>query len=175
LQLIDRLRKRLQGAARGVLTTVPPVAGTAPSSGHDVRARLLAISGKGIETREDDGDVVVCWAAKVASVDGGGADYEYLYRAIQVSLDGDSRTARGVCLSTSSEGELDSGGLSFSKSWRRGQEIGFEELHVLAWLGPHRTEGGASEEGYRFSWSMLRDPVITAVTGAGWTYRPQRV
>ena len=38
------------------------------------------------------------------------------------------------------------------------------------------TEGGADESGYKFSWGdTLRDPVIEAVTGAGWTYKPKRI
>jgi hypothetical protein len=67
------------------------------------------------------------------------------------------------------------GDLSFTKDWQRGQEMGSETLHVIAWLGPHRTEGGAAERGYKFSWSDLREPVIEAVTGAGWTYKPKRI
>jgi hypothetical protein len=46
---------------------------------------------------------------------------------------------------------------------------------VLAWLGPHGTEGGADEKGYKFAWSDLREPVIEAVTGAGWTYKPKKI
>lgn len=57
--------------------------------------------------------------------------------------------------------------------WEHGQHIGSETVHVLAWLGPHKASGGDS--GYRFSWSDLRDPVIDAVTGAGWTYKPKKV
>ena len=53
--------------------------------------------------------------------------------------------------------------------------MGSETMHVIAWLGPHRTEGGADEKGYKFSWGDLRDPVIEAVTGAGWTYKPKRI
>jgi hypothetical protein len=54
--------------------------------------------------------------------------------------------------------------------------MGSEKMHVIAWLGPHKTEGGADEEGYEFSWGdTLRDPVIEAVTGAGWTYKPKRI
>ena len=34
---------------------------------------------------------------------------------------------------------------------------------------------GADESGYRFAWGDLRDPVIEAVTGAGWTYKPKKV
>ena len=44
---------------------------------------------------------------------------------------------------------------------------------MIAWLGPHATEGGADESGYKFAWSDLREPVIDAVTGAGWTYKPK--
>jgi hypothetical protein len=31
------------------------------------------------------------------------------------------------------------------------------------------------EKGHKFRWTDLRDPVIEAVTGAGWTYRPKKV
>ena len=133
-----------------------------------MKERLLAIRGRGIAAREDGDDVVVCWSAKVVSAGVAGADYEYLYRAIRVAFDPDAKTVRGICLSTATEGELDGHGLSVSGSWRRGQQVGAEQFHVLAWLGPHRTEGGAGEDGYRFSWSLLRDPVIAAATKAGW-------
>ena len=56
---------------------------------------------------------------------------------------------------------------SASKSWERGQHVGSETLHVLAWLGPHRTRVGPDEKGHKFAWSDLREPVIEAVTGAG--------
>lgn len=46
---------------------------------------------------------------------------------------------------------------------------------MIAWLGPHHTEGGAGEEGYKFSWGDLRKQVMDAVTGGGWTYKPKRV
>ncbi len=65
--------------------------------------------------------------------------------------------------------------LSGGAEWERGQHIGSETMHVLAWLGPHHTEGGADERGYKFSWADLREPVIEAVTAAGWTYKPKKV
>ena len=84
--------------------------------------------------------------------------------------------ATGIGLKTTTEAELDAGGaLSGSGDWERGQHIGSETVHVLAWLGPHSTDGGADESGYKFSWSMLREPVIDAVTGAGWTYKPKKI
>ncbi len=46
---------------------------------------------------------------------------------------------------------------------------------MIAWLGPHHTGGGADESGYKFSWAELREPIIDAVTGAGWTYKPKKV
>jgi hypothetical protein len=49
---------------------------------------LSAVSGKGIETGEDGGEIVVAWSAKVASAGPVGAEYEHLYRAIRVSLEG---------------------------------------------------------------------------------------
>ena len=85
----------------------------------------------------------------------------------RIDLDPAEQEAVGLCLKTTTEGELNwGGGFTGAASWERGQHIGTETLHVLAWLGPHHTEGGADERGYKFSWSQLRDPVIDAVTGA---------
>jgi hypothetical protein len=81
--------------------------------------------------------------------------------------------SRGVL--TTTEAGLGPGVFSGAQSWERSQHVGSETMHVLAWLGPHHTEGGADEKGYKFSWSDLRDPVIEAVTGAGWTYKPKKI
>ncbi len=91
-----------------------------------------------------------------------------------MSLDQKKHTATGICLKTTTEAELGSS-LSAHKSWERGQRIGSEKVTILAWLGPHAVGGAATEEGYTFHWSDLRDPVIAAITGAGWTYKPKTV
>jgi hypothetical protein len=72
-----------------------------------VERRLLAISGRGIEAGRDGEEIVVAWGAKVASAGAGGAEYEWLYRAVRVELDRGSQSASGVCLKTSAEAELD--------------------------------------------------------------------
>jgi hypothetical protein len=168
---LDKLKEK----GRGVVTAAKPEDDVEAQPAEEVRRRLLFISGKGIETAESDGDVIVAWAAKITSAGAGAAGGEYLYRAIRVSLDEQDREASGICLSTTSEAEITIGGsLSGGAGWKRGQEVGSETVHVLAWLGPHRTEGGADEKGYKFSWSDLREPVIDAVTGAGWTYKPKK-
>jgi hypothetical protein len=164
---------RLKAKTRGVMTAAKPEKGVAPSAEADVRERLLSIGGPGIKTSEQDGDIVVSWSARVASAGIGGADYEYRYRAIRVSLDAGEDTASGICLKATTEGELDGSGLSAHKDWERGQHMGSEKMTVLAWLGPHDVEGGATELGYTFNWADLRGPVIAAVTGAGWTYKPK--
>jgi hypothetical protein len=166
---------RLKARARGVMTAAKPEKGVPPASETDVRDRLLSISGSGIETSEQDNDIVVSWSAKVASLESGGADYEYRYRAIRISLDAGEHTATGICLKTTTERELDASAPSAHKDWERGQYVGSEKMIVLAWLGPHHVEGGATEQGYTFNWSDLRAPVITAVTGAGWTYKPKTI
>jgi hypothetical protein len=169
---LDKLKEK----SRGVMTAAKPDEGVAPQPAGEVRRRLLAISGKGIETSEEEGDIVVAWSAKVASAGGGGAEYEYLYRAIRVSLDEGDHEATGIGLKTTATAEIGAQGtFSGTKGWERGQHIGSETVHVLAWLGPHYTEGGADESGYKFSWSDLREPVLEAVTGAGWTYKPKKV
>jgi hypothetical protein len=168
--LFDKLKEK----GRGIVTAAKPQEGVAPASEQDVRAGLHAISGRGIQTADDGDEVVVSWSAKVASAGIGGGEYEYLYRAIRVELDPGKNEASGICFKTTTEAELGDS-LSISKNWEKGQHVGSETVHVIAWLGPHHTEGGADEKGYKFSWSDLRDPVIDAVTGAGWTYKPKRV
>jgi hypothetical protein len=169
---LDKLKEK----GRGVVTAAKPEEGAEPQSAEEVRRRLLAISGKGIATGEDGGDIVVAWSAEVASAGPGGAEHEYLYRAIRIGLEEADREATGIGLKTTTKEELDAGGApSGSENWERGQHIGSDTVHVLAWLGPHATEGGANESGYKFSWSVLREPVIDAITGAGWTYKPKKI
>ena len=170
--LFDKLKEK----SRGILTEAKPKDGVAPASAEEVKARLLAIFGRGIQTGEDDNEIVVAWGAKIASAGVDGGEYESLYRAIRVELDPSKNEAKGLCYKTTTQGDLDwSGSLSASKKWERGQHIGTELVHVIAWLGPHHTSGGADEKGYKFSWSDLREPVLQAVTGAGWTYKPKKV
>jgi len=169
---LDKLKEK----GRGVMTAAKPEDGVEAQSPEEVRRRLMAISGKGIETGEDGEEIVVAWSAKIAGAGVGGGDYEYLYRAIRIGLDEGDHEAEGICFKTTINAEIDvSGGLSGSKDWERGQHIGSETVQVLAWLGPHHTEGGADEKGYKFSWSDLRQPVLDAVTGAGWTYKPKKI
>jgi hypothetical protein len=168
---LDKLKEK----SRGVMTAAKPEEGVEAQPAAVVRERLLAIGGKGIETGEDEGKIVVSWAAKIASAGAGSAGYEYLYRAIEIDLDEGEREAEGICLKTTTEAEIGiGGGFSGAKNWERGQHIGSETVHVIAWLGPHHTEGGADEKGYKFAWGDLREPVIDAVTGAGWTYKPKK-
>jgi len=169
---LDKLKEK----GRGVITAAKPEEGVPAAAADEVRSRLRAISGKGIETGSDGEQVVVSWSAKVASAGVGGGEYEYRYRAIRLDLDPESSTASGICFKTDTEAEIDTdASFSASKQWERGQHVGSEKMHVIAWLGPHSTEGGADESGYEFSWSDLREPVIEAVTGAGWTYKPKKV
>lgn len=170
------LFEALKDKSRGILTSAKPDEGVEAQPADEVRRRLSAISGKGIETSAADDEIVVAWAAGISSAGGGGGESEYLYRAIRLELDEGDHEAKAICLKTTSRAEINLGlGLSGGKDWERGQHVGSETVHVLAWLGPHRTEGGADESGYKFSWSDLRDPAIDAVTGAGWTYKPKKV
>ena len=161
---------------RGVVSAAKPEAGVAPEPADEVRRRLLAISGKGIEVADTDGEITVMWSAKIAGVSPIGAGSKYLYRAVRIDLDEGDREAKGLCLSTTKTKRLGASGFFTGWSnWERGQPVGGETVHVIAWLGPHETEGAADEKGFKFSWSDLREPVMDAVTGAGWTYKPKAV
>lgn len=174
--LLDKLK------GSGVLTAAEPEKGVEPASPEEVASRLRAISGTGIETvQDDDRAIVVSWGAEVSGAGATSARHRYVYRAIRVELDPEAREAKGLGLKTTTDAAIagspftGSLGLSASGEWERGQHIGMETLHVVAWLGPHKTERGADEGGYTFKWSTLRQPVMEAVTGAGWTYKPKRV
>lgn len=167
---------KIKESGRGVVTAARPDEGVEPQPADGVRRRLLAITGKGVEAREHDGKVTVAWSAKIASA-GLGGHYEEVHRAIEISLDEDKREAAGRTVSETTKAGVGLGALlsgSFSRSKSSGQAMGSETFYVVGWLGPHETEGGADEKGYKFSWSSLRDPVIEAVTGAGWTYKPKK-
>jgi hypothetical protein len=169
--ILDKIKSK----GVGVVSAVDPDEGVAPAAPEEVRSRLLAISGKGIETAEhDNGSIVVAWRAKVTA-GGLGISYRYAYRAISVDLEPDKNTAKGICISKNAR----AAGIALSAfgfgSADRGQLVGSETMHVVAWLGPHETEDGADEKGYHFSWGDLRHSVIGAVTGAGWTYKPKKI
>jgi hypothetical protein len=173
------LFSKLKQKSRGVMTAAEPEEGVAPAPEPEVRDRLLAISGPGIETGEDDGEIVVAWAARVTSVGPGGGDYTHVYRAIRVELNPGENEASGICFKTNSDAELGPGFISAAKDWERGQHVDSESFKVVAWLGAVASGGGAEGDGreasYKFSWSDLRDPVIEAVTGVGWTYKPRKL
>lgn len=164
----------LKRAAGGVGGAAQPEPGIEPVEPDEIRRRLLSISGKGIETREEGGDVVVAWSAALATAGIGEADSEHLYRAMRVSLDPATRVAYGRTEETSSKSEVDTAsGLSLStkKSFFRGQSWGGEK--EVVWSLGSKGEGGAGDHGYTFKWSQLRNPVVAAVTGAGWRYEPK--
>lgn len=167
---LDKMKEK----GRGVVTAAKPADGVEPAAAAEVRSRLHAISGKGIAAADDGDEVVVAWSAKIAGAGAGGGDYEYLYRALRVSLEESKHEATGIGYKTTTSAELGAGSITGSKDVERGQHVGSETVRVIAWLGPHHTEGGADESGYKFSWSDLRDPVLETVTGAGWTYKPKK-
>ena len=123
----------------GVLTAAEPEDGVEPQPADEVKRRLLAITGKGIETGMDEDDVVVAWSAQVDSVGPGGAGHSYLYRALRIELDEPDHEAKGIGLKTETDAEIGLGGnFSGGAKWERGQHMGSETMHVIAWLGLNR-------------------------------------
>jgi hypothetical protein len=164
------LLNKLKEATRGAFREVKPARGVPPAPPEDVKSRLLAIAGKGIQTAEDDGEIVIFWSAKGMGL--GEPNVSYFYRALRIRLDEETRTAFASGRAKDARAEL-AGGLSLSAEWSAGQQFGFEDIEVLAWPDP---EGGQpADEQFRFSWSLLRKPAIEAVTGAGWTYKPKQL
>jgi hypothetical protein len=169
--ILDKLRDK----SRGVMTAADPAPGTSAAPVEEVRRRLLDISGRGIDTREEGDEVVITWSAAVKRTGGAHGAYDHLYREVRVELDAADATAIGVCLKATAEADVHHGELSGSKKWERGQHVGSETLSIVAWGGTLATEGAADEQGFKFRWADLRQPVIDAVTGAGWTYKPKRI
>jgi len=160
----------------GVDLDAAPAAGVPPASVERVKARLLAIAGLGIETHDHGDSVSVVWSAGLEGVGANtGLIVSHVYRAIRVTLDPANAMASGICRER--EAELELGIDAFvTGSWHTGQWVGGETVNVGCWLGPHGTSGAARATGvsFEFDWSQLRGPVIDAVTGAGWTYHPER-
>ena len=169
---LDKLKEK----GRGIVTVAKPEDGVAPQSAEELRGRLLSISGKGIETGEDDGEIVVSWSAKVSSAGAGGGEYEYLYRAIRLAPRRRARRCRALLQNHHRRRARQQRDLCFKELGKGQHGDGLPEtVHVSGCLASSRqTEGGADEGGYKFSWPDLRDPVIDAVTGAGWTYKPKK-
>lgn len=165
--LLDKLKE----ATRGVYGSVKPAPGVPAAPVEDVRRRILAISGKGIRTSEDDGEIVISWSTKGVGL--GEPNVQYWYRALRVSLDTEQCTAHAGGRAHEARAALEDGGISLSKHWSRGQQLGFEDIDVLAWPGPAGDE--PADEQFRFSWSLLRKPLIETVTGAGWTFDPKQL
>jgi hypothetical protein len=89
------LFSKLKEKSRGIMTAAEPAEGVPAAPESEVRGRLLAISGQGIEAGEDDGDIVVAWAAKVDTIGPGGAEANHVYRAIRIELDPSENERRG--------------------------------------------------------------------------------
>jgi hypothetical protein len=164
--LLDRLKE----ATRGAFREVKPARGVPPASPEEVKSRLLAISGKGVQTAEDVDEIVIFWSAKGMGL--GEPNVSYFYRALRIRLDEAAHTAFASGRTKDARAEL-ADGLSLSAEWTAGQQFGFEDIDVLAWPGPEGDQ--PADEPFRFSWSLLRKPVIEAVTGAGWTYAPKQL
>jgi len=165
--LLDKLKQ----ATRGAFSTVEPAAGIPPAPAEDVKSRLLAIPGKGIQTSEEDGQLVIAWSAKGIGL--GEPNVQYFYRALRVSLDPAKTTAYASGRTRDVRAELAGSVLSLGATRTRGQQFGFEDVAVIAWPRPEGDQ--PADEQFRFSWSQLREPVIEAVTGAGWTYKPKQL
>lgn len=169
------LFSRIRNASAGTMTAVKPPEGTPPGAAAEVRRRLLGIYGRGITTGLDSGDVVVVWGAKVEARKRN-RRHEFRYRALRLSLDATRGTATGLGFKHDSDAELASDELlSASSDWERGPHSGSEGARVLMWLGDDGYLPSPGGEDHVFSWEALREAVIEAVTGAGWTYRPQVV
>ena len=131
--LLDKLKDK----SRGVLTAAKPEDRVPPASVDEVAERLLAIRGRGIKTSGTGDTVEVLWSAKVICAGVGGGRYEYLYRSIVVDLDPQDHEVVGLCRKTTTEAEVGwEGSFCGSVDWERGQHVGSETSHVLAWLGP---------------------------------------
>jgi hypothetical protein len=138
---------KLKSKGVGVISAAEPDEGVPPAPADEVRSRLLGISGKGIEAREDGDEIVVAWQAKVASSGIGAAGYRHSYRAISIELEPEKNTAKGICIKKDIAAGGVLGKLSGPGGSERGQPVGSETMHVVAWLGPHETEGAADEKG----------------------------
>ena len=138
--LFDRIKQKASGV-------VPPEQGVDAMPAEDVAERLLAISGKGIETSREGDEVVVAWTAGLTSAGPLGASKDSARREIRVTLDGDAHEARARQVGEDSEvgGGAGGGGLSFGgeKSWSSGRQWGGEMHKSISIGGRQHGEGAA--------------------------------
>ena len=165
--------KGFLGAAAGIIKAAKPPPGIEAAPPRDVQDRLLGIWGRGITTGVHDDHIVIVWAAEVAA-DRQDAHAECRYRAVRIRLDPRTRRATGTFVKAEKPQALDRGRrLRRSSLWEAGTHTGAETIRVLRWLGEE--PGDPTPGDFTFSWEALREAVVEAVTGAGWTFAPKVV
>ncbi len=155
-----------------------PKAGVAPVSRDEMRDRLLALNGPDMpfEVREEEGSLVAEWKiadARWYKIFYAGGINE-LYRVV-MRLDAQRNEVKSIDQRTSVRWDVGAGGLisitaSYQRTWFQG--LLWEKSWEKAYGFDIRKMNFEKLYEYHFDTGIVKKPIIAAVTGGGWRYRP---
>lgn len=157
----------------------PKTAVPRPATFSELRSRLLAMDLPSrpiaIVPGEGSSEIIVAWKVGGAGLTPLRASGLRRTHRLVLRFDEASRTVRVHEDSAALDGDF--GGTSAALSWRKEWGISFFHVQRHYDVGAAmRTEGQRTPSGagvsYRFNLRELKGPVIAAVIGAGWTWKP---
>jgi hypothetical protein len=157
----------------------PAKSGVAPVSSGELAARLESINSLDvpfrIERGERDGEFIATWRyADAKWIDLARAHGLRRVHRIKLALDPGSRTVRATDFSASYDWSAGRGGASLQ--WKSATGIIFFQQDHHRVFGLQLDEQGRFKPelsyAYTFNLQEMKQPLIAAVTQAGWTWRP---
>lgn len=159
--------------------STPPVAGQAPISSHELASRLTAINQLDVPFTITPGsspdEFFADWRyADAKWIDLGRARGMRRTFRIKLTLDESAHKVRATDYAAEYDWSAGRGGAEIH--WRSGMGIVFFQKEQETVLGLQFDETGRPKPTlsytYRFDLNELKSPIISAVTRAGWTWRP---
>jgi hypothetical protein len=155
--------------------SLSPAAGVAPVPAETLKARLLAVNGLGLpfRVREEGRRLVAEWriadARWVGLTEVGG-----LTKAHEIHLELDPRTRRVLAQDRDRTVSWGGGVGRLGGSWSFFRGINFFQYERGAAAGLFFKDGGwtTTAYNYRFYLAEMKNPLIQAVVGSGWTFAP---
>jgi len=155
--------------------SISPAPGVAPVQAEALRARLLAVNDLGLpfRVREEGRRLVAEWriadACWVGLMEMGG-----LTSAHQICLELDPRTHRVLAQDRDRTVSWRAGAACLGGSWSFFRGINFFQYDRGALVGLFFKDGGwaTTAYDYRFHLAEMKNPLIQAIVGSGWTFAP---
>jgi hypothetical protein len=155
--------------------SIPPAPGVAPVQAEALRARLLAVNDLGLpfRVREEGRRLVAEWriadARWVGLMEAGG-----LTSAHQICLELDPRTHKVLAQDRGRTVSWRARAARLGGSWSFFRGINFFQYERGALVGLFFKDGGwaTTAYDYRFYLAEMKNPLIQAIVGSGWTFAP---